>query len=184
MGPDQRPHIELAQEVARRFNRTYGDVFPVPEGVYGNRLEGTDGKNKMGKSYGNAIDLADRENRIKERVMAVMTDPGRVRATDPGCPEVCSAFHYRKVFGEARAPEVASACRAGAVGCTDCKADLAKVIQGFLAPFRERRAEFEKQPNTVRDILNLGCAKARIVGQRTLERVKEVMGLRYKSLLG
>ena len=70
------------------------------------------------------------------------------------------------------------------MGCTDCKADLAKVIQGFLAPFRERRAEFEKQPNTVRDILNLGCAKARIVGQRTLERVKEVMGLRYKSLLG
>jgi tryptophanyl-tRNA synthetase len=116
--------------------------------------------------------------------MAMMTDPGRVRATDPGCPEVCSAFHYREVFDEANANDVANACRKGSVGCRACKGELVTVLNDFLAPFRERRAEFEMQTNLVRDILNLGCAKARIEGQRTLELVKEAMGLRYEGLIG
>ena len=184
VGPDQRPHIELAQDVAERFNRLYGDVFPIPEGVYGERLEGTDGMNKMGKSYGNAIDLTDSKENVSKKVMAMMTDPGRVRVTDAGCPEVCSAFHYRAVFDAEQAHRVANACRAGAVGCTTCKSELAMVLNDFLTPFRERRAAFEQQPNLVRDILHLGCSKARIEGQRTLEVVKKVMGLRYEGLLG
>lgn len=184
VGPDQKPHIELAQEVAGRFNRIYGEVFPMPEGVYGERLQGTDGMNKMGKSYGNAIDLADEADCVGEKVMAMLTDPGRARATDPGCPEVCSAFHYREIFDAQGAEDVATACRQGTVGCTACKGELAEVLNDFLTPFRERRAEFAAQPNMVRDILNLGCAKARIEGQRTLELVKEAMGLRYEGLIG
>jgi tryptophanyl-tRNA synthetase len=184
VGPDQRPHIELAQDVAERFNRLYGDVFPIPEGVYGERLKGTDGMHKMGKSYNNAIDLTDSEAGVLMKVTTMMTDPGRVRVTDSGCPEVCSAFHYREVFDARQANRVADACRAGAIGCTTCKEDLALVLNDFLAPFRERRAAFEQKPNLVRDILHLGCSKARIEGQRTLERVKEVMGLRYEGLLG
>jgi tryptophanyl-tRNA synthetase len=125
VGPDQRPHIELAQEVAARFNRLYGGVFPVPEGLYGQRLGGTDGMSKMGKSYGNAIDITNSDDEVTSRVMRMRTDPGRAR-----------------------------------------------------------RAEFGQHPNAVRDILNLGCAKARIEGQRTLELVKEAMGLRYEGLLG
>ena len=184
VGPDQRPHIELAQEVAGRFNRIYGEVFPMPEGVYGERLQGTDGMNKMGKSYGNAIDLADGADCVEEKVMSMLTDPGRVRATDLGDPTVCSAFHYREIFDIPHAERVATACRQGAVGCTTCKGELAEVLNDFLTPFRERRAQFAEQPHLVRDILNLGCAKARIEGQRTLELVKEAMGLRYESLLG
>ena len=100
VGPDQRPHIELAQEVAARFNRIYGEVFPIPDGVYGTRLKGTDGQSKN------------------------------------------------------------------------------------MTPFRVRRKGFEEQPDLVRDILNLGSARARIEGQRTLEHVKEVMGMGYKALMG
>lgn len=182
VGPDQRPHIELAQEVAARFNRLYGEVFPIPEGVYGQRLRGTDGKDKMGKSYGNAINLSDGVTEVREKVMDMVTDPGRARATNPGRPEVCSAFHYREVFDAERAEAVARVCRAGQVGCTACKGELAEVLNGFLQPFRERRAAFE--PDLVRDVLSLGCAQARIEGQRTLEQVKAAMGLDYKGLVG
>ena len=184
VGPDQKPHIELAQEVAGRFNRIYGDVFPIPDGVYGTRLQGTDGQSKMGKSYGNAIDLLDTEVSIQAKVMDMVTDPGRVRATDLGDPEVCSAFHYRGIFDGENVDAVAEACRSGAVGCTTCKGELANVLNDFIAPFRERRKDFEAQPDVVRDILNLGSAKARIEGQRTLEKVKEAMGMGYKSLVG
>lgn len=184
VGPDQRPHVELAREVAARFNRLYGEVFPIPQGVYGALLKGTDGQSKMGKSYGNAIALSDTEASMRAKVMDMVTDPGRARATDPGTPEVCSAFHYREVFDEARADQVARTCREGAVGCTTCKGALADVLNDFLTPFRNRRKVFEAQPDLVRDILNLGNAKARIEGQRTLERAKEAMGMGYKFLMG
>ncbi|MDP6037044.1 MAG: tryptophan--tRNA ligase, partial [Candidatus Latescibacteria bacterium] len=121
---------------------------------------------------------------LREKVMDMVTDPGRVRATDPGKPEICSAFHYREVFDGENAEEVAAACRSGSVGCTVCKGALADVLNDFMTPFRERRKEFEERPEMVRDILNLGCARARIEGQRTLELVKEAMGLGYKGLVG
>ncbi len=181
VGPDQRPHIELAREVAARFNRIYGEVFPIPDGVYGTHLKGTDGQSKMGKSYGNTIDLSDTEARAK--VMNMVTDPGRVRATDPGNPGVCSAFHYREIFDEENADQVARACRMGSVGCTTCKGALADVLNNLLTRFRDRRGVFEAQPDLVRDILDLGSSRARIEGQRTLEKVKEVMGMGYKSLM-
>ncbi|MCY3683463.1 MAG: tryptophan--tRNA ligase [Gemmatimonadetes bacterium] len=184
VGPDQRPHIELAQDVAARFNRIYGEVFPLPDGVYGTRLKGTDGQSKMGKSYGNAIDLSDEDTSVRAKVMNMVTDPGRVRATDPGNPDVCSAFHYREVFDEENAEQVARACRSGTIGCTTCKGELADVLNDFMTPFRIRRKGFEEQPDLVRDILNLGGSRARIEGQRTLEHVKEVMGMGYDALMG
>ena len=184
VGPDQRPHIELAQEVATRFNRLYGPVFPIPEGVYGERLCGTDGKSKMGKSYGNAIALSDEPGAVAEKVREMVTDPGRVRRSDGGRPEVCPVYQYQKILNPDRAGAVANACRQASVGCTDCKGDLAAYLSDFLGPFQERRTAFASQPEQVRDILNLGGAKARIEGQRTLERVKDVMGLRYEALLG
>ncbi|MCZ6634003.1 MAG: tryptophan--tRNA ligase [bacterium] len=184
MGEDQRPHMELAQEVAARFNGIYGEVFPIPEGVYGERMVGTDGRRKMSKSYGNAISLTDAPEVVEAKVGGMVTDPGRVRRSVPGRPELCSVFAYYRAFAAEQEDAVAADCRAAAVGCTDCKAGLAGVLNTFLEPFQERRAEFEKQPGLVRDILNLGGSTARIEGQRTLEQVKEVMGLRYESLLG
>ncbi len=184
VGPDQRPHIELTQEVAMRFNRIYGEVFPIPEGIYGHQLGGTDGRSKMGKSYGNAIDLVDSDKAVREKVQKMVTDPGRVTAADPGKPEVCSVFHYRETFQANMAEEVAQNCRRGKMGCLACKGELADFLNGFIQPFRERRVMFEQQPDLVRGILNLGCSKARIEGQRTLEQVKDAMGLQYKKLVG
>jgi tryptophanyl-tRNA synthetase len=184
VGPDQRPHIELTQEVAMRFNRIYGEVFPIPEGIYGHQLGGTDGLSKMGKSDGNAIDLVDSDKAVREKVQKMVTDPGRVTAADPGKPEVCSVFHYREMFQAEISEKVAQNCRQGQMGCSACKGELADFLNGFMQPFRDRRAIFEQQPDLVRGILNLGCSKARIEGQRTLEQVKDAMGLQYKALVG
>ena len=112
--------------------------------------------------------------------MNMVTDPGRVRATDPGNPDVCSAFHYREVFDEENAEQVARACRR--VGCTTRR--VGNVLNDFMTPFRIRRKGFEEQSDLVRDILNLGGSRARIEGQRTLEHVKEVMGMGYTVLMG
>ena len=169
--------------MARRFNRLYGEVFPVPIGAYGDRLVGTDGARKMGKSYGNAIGLTDSEEAVRCSVSQMVTDPGRVRRSDRGTPEVCGVYRYAQRFSPERADSVAAACRVADTGCTACKADLAVSLNRFLGPFRERREIFATKAGVVRDILNLGGSTARIEGQRTLERVKEAMGLQYQNLL-
>ena len=184
VGPDQRPHIELAQEVAARFNRDYGEVFPIPEGVYGERLAGTDGTRKMGKSYGNAIFLSDTPEAVQGKVAGMVTDPARVRRVDPGHPEVCSVYTYHLMLHPDAETAVAGACRRAEIGCTECKQNLSDGLDAFLTPFRERRAAFEQRPGIIRDILNLGGSEARVEGQKTLEMVKDAMGLTYRNLLG
>jgi tryptophanyl-tRNA synthetase len=183
VGPDQQPHIELAQEVAARFNRLYGPVFPIPEAMLGDRLIGTDGRRKMGKSYGNAIDLADPPETVREKVQGMVTDPARARRSDPGHPEVCPVFSYHRTLSPDAETAVAGPCRRAKIGCADCKRNLAVRLNDFLDPLRERRAYYERQPGLIRDILNMGGAEARVEGQRTLEEVKEAMGLSYKRLL-
>jgi len=184
VGPDQRPHIELAQEVAGRFNRSYGEVFPIPEGVYGERLAGTDGTRKMGKSYGNAVFLSDEPSVVKEKVKGMVTDPARVRRSDPGHPEVCSVFSYHGMLDPDVEETVGTPCRNASIGCTECKEALAEGLNQFLEPVREKRERAAQDPSAIRDVLNLGGSEARIEGQRTLEDVKEKMGLCYRGLLG
>ena len=183
VGPEQRPHIELAQEVAARFNRLYGPVFPTPEAMVGELLVGTDGRRKMGKSYRNAIFLSDAPATVKEKIEGMVTDPARARRSDPGHPEVCPAYSYHRALDPDAEAAVAGPCRRAEVGCTDCKANLSVKLNAFLEPFRERRSHCEGQRGLIRDVLNLGGCEARIEGGKTLEEVKEVMGLGYRGLL-
>ena len=183
VGPDQQPHVELAQEVAARFNRLYGTLFPIPEAMVGERLMGTDGRRKMGKSARNAIHLSDAPEIVAEKVGEMVTDPARARRSDPGHPEVCPVFNVHRALDPDAENTVAVPCRRAEIGCADCKAGLGARLNVFLEPFRERRSRCEGRPGLIRDILNMGGAEARVEGQRTLEEVKERMGLSYKGLL-
>lgn len=181
VGEDQLPHLEQTREVARVFNRIYGETFPEPEGLVGRcpRLMGTDG-HKMGKSLDNAILLSDSSEAAAEKVAAMVTDPARVRATDPGHPEVCACFAYHEVFSDTRIDEIKETCRAGKRGCVECKGMLAEIINALLDPIRERRAAVEAKAGLVAEVLAAGAARARAVGEETMARVREKMHMDYR----
>jgi len=176
VGEDQLPHIEITREVARKFNRLYGDVFPVPEGRLTKfaRFPGLDGK-RMSKSLGNTIDLADTPGEIATKMRTALTDPGRKRRSDPGRPEICLVYTYWQKFAAEQSDEIASGCRDATLGCVDCKRRVAEVMANRLAPLRERRADLERQPGAVDEIIHEGNARARAVAADTLGRVREGM---------
>lgn len=181
VGEDQIPHIELARKIVRRFNDLYGSVLVEPEALVGSvpRLLGLDGKSKMSKSLDNAIFLSDSPPVVQEKVRGAITDPARIRKTDPGHPEICTVFEYHRVFNTAQAEEVESACRQGAVGCVACKQNLACIINKLLDPMRERRGYYEKRPAEVRDILMNGTSSAQQVARATMTEVREAMSINY-----
>lgn len=179
VGEDQLPHIELTREVARRFNRLYGDVFPEPQGlvVRGARVPGTDGR-KMSKSYDNAVDLTDDPKEIYDKLSRMVTDTRRVRRTDPGDPKDCPAFQLHEIYcsDEERA-EVTEGCKTASIGCLDCKKIMIRHVVEELDPIRKRRAELEERPGVAAEVLAEGDARANQVAERTLAEAKEAMGL-------
>jgi tryptophanyl-tRNA synthetase len=177
IGEDQVPHVEITREIARKFNTQYGVVFPEPEAKLTKfaRLPGLDGKAKMSKSTGNTILLSDSPEEITKKVRTAVTDPKKVRRNDPGDPEICVVYTYHKKFNVAETPEIASNCRSGALGCVDCKMNVAKHIAEQLAPFREKRAYFEAHPAEVTDILHAGEVSAKAVAVKTMAEVHEAM---------
>jgi len=186
VGRDQMPHIEVTREIARRFNDLYGEVFPLPEGLVGEVpiLVGIDGKAKMSKSLGNAIFLSDDARTVERKVMSMYTDPTRIHPTDPGHVEGNPVFIYHDAFNPNRAEveELKARYRAGKVGDVEVKRRLARALNEFLEPFRERRRQLEQQPETIREIIMQGSDVARREAQRTLEEAKAAMGLRYQTL--
>lgn len=176
VGEDQAPHVEITREIARRFNQTYAEVFPEPETRLTTfaRLPGLDGR-KMGKSNDNFILLSDPEEEISKKVRTAVTDPQKVRRNDPGRPDICNVFTYHKKFNESEIPEIRSGCESGALGCVDCKNNCAKKIADFFAPVRERRANYEKNPDEVHDIINTGIKKATAVAESTMNNVYTAM---------
>jgi tryptophanyl-tRNA synthetase len=139
------------------------------------RLPGTDGR-RMAKSYGNAIWLSDPPEEIRAKVRNMMTDPQRVRRTDPGRPEVCPVFAYHKLFSDAATiAEIDRDCRTAAIGCVDCKAKMAEGLVRWIEPIQTRRREFAAHPEKVWDILDAGSAKARRAAKRTMKRVREAI---------
>ncbi|MHB1652260.1 MAG: tryptophan--tRNA ligase [Desulfitobacteriaceae bacterium] len=176
VGEDQLPHIEFCREVARRFNYLYGPVFPEPKSLVGKvpLLPGVDGR-KMSKSYHNVISLTASPGEIKERVQQMITDPARLRKTDPGHPEVCVVHKFHEIYTSEIA-EVSESCRAGKVGCVACKAQLATHLEKLLTPFRERRAYWE-EPGRVEKVLQEGADRAQTVAARTMKDVRQAMGL-------
>jgi tryptophanyl-tRNA synthetase len=184
VGEDQVPHVELTREIARRFNGFYRlasgqAVFPEPEALLTPtpKLPGLDGR-KMSKSYGNAIELGESPESIRARVSTMLTDPQRVRRSDPGRPEICPVFGFHRRFSTpAVIDQVDHECRTARIGCVDCKALMAEHLIRSLAPVRERRQVYAAKPKTVWDILNAGSERARRVARETMQQVREAMKL-------
>jgi tryptophanyl-tRNA synthetase len=182
VGEDQVPHIELAREVVRRFNNFYGAVLVEPQNLLtaAPRVPGTDGR-KMSKSYGNAIYLKDSPEEVKKKLKPMVTDPARVRRTDPGEPDKCPVFDLHKAFSTPETREWAAAgCRTAGIGCLDCKGKLIEHVLARLSEIHARRPEFAARPDTVWDILREGSRKARAVAQATMEDVRAAMKISYK----
>ena len=177
VGEDQEPHLELAREIVRRFNYLYTPVFPEPEGIHTKVkvLPGVDGR-KMSKSYGNLIEISATPETIRQKVGVMVTDPARVRKSDPGHPDVCSVFDYYKVFDEKdNINELETVCKKGQIGCVECKKRLANLIINKMEPIHQKRNDLEKQPTIIDDILDKGARNARLVAEKTLEEVREAM---------
>ncbi len=181
VGEDQLPHLELTREIARRFNYIYGDVFPEPQALLTESkvLPGIDGR-KMSKSYGNTIALSDSPNDIEQKVRSMVTDPSRIKKTDPGHPEVCSVYAFHKVFNIEGVKECEEDCRAGKIGCVECKKNLAKKMIQHLEPIYSRRKDLENKNSFIREVLDDGAKRARQVTLQTLEEVKSKIGMKYE----
>lgn len=174
VGRDQLSHLEFGREVARRFNNLYGPTLVEPQATLSEfpDVPGIDGR-KMSKSYGNTIDLADDDATTTKKVRAMVTDPLKIRRHDPGRPEICPVFALHKIVDAARVPAIAQECRSGALGCVDCKSQLAERMNAYLAPMRERRAAID--PAAIDAVLANGAARARAVAAETLADVKRAM---------
>lgn len=183
VGEDQIPHIELARRTVRRFNDLYRPVLVEPQALVGEvpRLVGLDGKAKMSKSLNNAIYLSDSVEAVNQKVRNAVTDPARIRKTDPGHPEVCTVFEYHRVFNPSSTPQVENDCRNGKIGCVECKKNLAAILNELLEPMRQRRAELLRNPQSVLDILSEGTKKAHRVAKKTMEEVRDAMNINYNK---
>ncbi|MBV8600529.1 MAG: tryptophan--tRNA ligase [Candidatus Eremiobacteraeota bacterium] len=176
VGRDQVAHLELAREIVRRFNRFYGETLVEPHPLLTEfpAVPGTDGR-KMSKSYGNAIEIADDEDTTAKAVRSMFTDPQKLRRNDPGRPEICPVYALHHIANEPRTPWIAENCRTGALGCVQCKGELAEKLNAYLRPIRERRASFDDA--TIRRIIAEGTDKARHIAAATLRDVKRAMHL-------
>lgn len=183
VGKDNLSHVEITREIARRFNHLYGDVFPEPDPLIAGDtvLPGIDGQTKMSKSLGNAILLSDDEKTVDRQVMKMFTDPNRVRADIPGRVEGNPVFIYHDLFNPDtdEVEDLKARYRTGSVGDVEVKKKLARALNQFLAPIRERRAEFAAREGLVEEILDAGNRAMRAVAEETMGRVREAMGLTY-----
>jgi tryptophanyl-tRNA synthetase len=181
VGIDQASHVEFAREIVRSFNYRYKTQVLIEPQVKTTEIPkvlGIDGKEKMSKSLNNHIELAATPEETKRRVLDMVTDPARIKRTDPGNPEICNVFTMHKVFSpESDVQMVNAECRRAGIGCVDCKTLFAKNLNRQLEPFREKRAEIATNPDSVNDVLNDGSKRARIVAQNTMQEVRAAVGL-------
>lgn len=180
VGKDQVPHIELTREVARRFNSLYGDVLPEPEALLTKVpvVPGIDGQ-KMSKSYGNEITIAETPEETTAKIKKMFTDPEKLRKGDPGRPEVCPVFALHQIYTHpAELQRIDRTCRSGELGCVDDKKFLAESINKALEPIRAKRRQLESDLDFVNDVLEDGANRARVRAQETMAVVREKMNLR------
>lgn len=177
IGEDQLPHLELCREIARRFNFLYKkEVFADCKPILTQtpRLLGTDNR-KMSKSYGNAVNLSDSIDDIRQKTVKMITDPKRVRRDDPGHPDECNVYSYYKIASPSMDAQVREWCTKAQRGCIDCKKQLAEGMIAYLEPMREKRAVLEKDRDYVRDVLNDGAKRARAIAQKTMAEVRQAV---------
>ena len=181
VGVDQAPHIEFSREVARSFNYRYGKnvlVEPQMKITEVPKVLGIDGQQKMGKSLNNHIEIASTPEEIQKRVMQMVTDPARIKRTDPGNPDICNVFSMQKIFSSKEdIDRINVECRRAGIGCVECKKLYAENLNAHLAPFRERRAVLAEKPQKIWDILDDGAKRAHVIAEETVREVREAIGL-------
>ena len=181
VGIDQAPHIEFAREIVRSFNFRYHTqalIEPQIKTTEVPKVLGIDGKEKMSKSLNNHIELASTPEETKKRVLEMVTDPARIKRSDPGNPDICNVFTMHKIFSPQADVEMVNVeCRRAGIGCVQCKTLYAKNLNQHLEPFRARRAEIASRPDAVMEILNDGAKRARVIARQTMEEVKAAVQL-------
>jgi tryptophanyl-tRNA synthetase len=191
VGEDQVPHVEATRELARRFNRTYGTVFPEPRALVGRvpRLVGLDGRAKMSKSLDNCIYLSDTVETVNAKVRGMVSDTTgrspRLRATDPGIVENNPAFLYHEAFNPDReeVEDLKERYRRGGVRDTEVKSKLAEALNEFLEPIRERRSQWETKPDQVFEALMAGTERERVIAKETVRQVRDAMRVIYEPYI-
>lgn len=184
VGEDQLPHLELTREIVRKFNFQFGDVFPEPDPLLTPtaKIPGLDGR-KMSKSYNNAIYLDDDAQTVEMKVKQLITDPAKVRLSDPGHPDICNCWKLWNAFaGKEETDTIRAECEGGKLGCVKCKKNLSDRINAFMAPYREKKTELLKHPDTISDIINEGNKVANAKAQETLDEVYQVTGLSTRGI--
>ncbi len=181
VGIDQAPHLEFAREVVRSFNFRYHTnalIEPQMKAAEVQKVLGIDGKEKMGKSLNNQIELAATPEETRQRVMMMVTDPHRIKRTDPGNPDICNVFTLHKVFTNRPDVEMINIeCRRAGIGCVDCKKRLAESLNSALEPFRAKRSEIAAKPDLVPSVLADGATRARAIAEKTMQEVRAAVQL-------
>jgi tryptophanyl-tRNA synthetase len=176
VGGDQVSHLELTREIARRFNFFYGNVFPEPQVLLTEfpTLPGIDGR-KMSKSYDNSIMLSASPEEVRKRVSIMITDPARIKRSDPGHPDVCTAYAFHKVFNPENAAALCEMCKKAEIGCVECKKNLGNILAAKMAPIYDKRMYYVNNPALVDEIRSEGARKARAVASSVMADVRQAM---------
>lgn len=181
VGVDQAPHIEFTRELARSFNHRYGvHVLIEPEMKITEvpKVLGIDGEKKMSKSLNNHIEIAATPEETTKRVMMMVTDPARKLRSDPGNPDICNVYTMHKIFSSQEEIDMVNVeCRRAGIGCVDCKKILAKNMNHYFEPFRQKRSELSQKPDEVWDILADGDKRAKVIAEKTMAEVRAAIGL-------
>ncbi len=179
VGEDQSAHLELTREMVRRFNYIYNkEVFPEPQAVYSNAkgLPGIDGR-KMSKSYDNTIPFSASPEEVEARIKMMITDPRRIKKIDKGNPDICIVYQFQKVFNTSEVEDIERKCRAGEIGCVQCKKILAEKMNVLLADIHLRREELSRKPNYIREVLEHGEKRARVIAEKNMAEIKAAMNV-------
>jgi tryptophanyl-tRNA synthetase len=178
IGEDQRPHLELTREIARRFNNLYGKFFNEPQEILTElpKLPGLDGR-KMSKSYNNAIYLTDDAKAVEDKVKKMFTDPKKIKKDDKGDPVNCVVCAFHKIYNAPECDNVMTECRAGSRGCVDCKKRVAVKINERLEPIRQKRLEIDKNPGVIEAMIRDGNERAGKAAEETMAKVRKLMKL-------
>ena len=185
VGVDQAPHLEFTREIVRSFNYRYNTkalIEPEMKVTTVPKVIGIDGVQKMSKSLNNHIEMASTPEETQKRVMMMVTDPQRKLRSDAGNPDVCNVFSFHKIFSDKEDVEMINIeCRKAGIGCVDCKKIMAKNLNAYFTPFRERRSEFAQKPDDIWNILYDGADRARVIANQTIQEVHEAIGLPEKG---
>ena len=182
VGVDQAQHIELTRELVKKFNNQYKPIFPEPKTLHTKitKVVGLDGKAKMSKGYNNYIGITENEDEMWEKIANAVTDPARIKKSDPGNPEICNLYSLHKLFSSNEdLAWVENGCKNAKIGCIECKRKLFENMNKHLQPIREKYNKLIEKPDKLREILHEGAKKASKIAKETLDEIYELIGFNY-----